>query len=112
MLDGLTQADAAGVRADRYAELGGQQQVGNVLVDATDPGGIDLHDGHAAGLQQLLEDDPVLHMLTGGDPDGRDAFGDRGMTKDVVGAGRFFHPGRLVGRRSCRSGSRRPDSPG
>jgi hypothetical protein len=28
-------------------------------------------DGHAAGLEELLEHDPVLHVLAGGDAHGR-----------------------------------------
>ena len=69
MLDDLAEADAAGVRADRHAELGGQQQVGDVLVHPGDPAGVDLHDVDRAGLQQLLEHDRVGDMLAGGDLD-------------------------------------------
>jgi hypothetical protein len=44
VLDDLAQADAASVRADRHAELRGQQQVGDVLVHPGHPAGVDLLD--------------------------------------------------------------------
>ena len=44
VLHHLAQADAAGVRAHRHAELGGEQDDGQVLVDPADPAGVDLHD--------------------------------------------------------------------
>ena len=69
VLHHLAQADAAGVRADRHAELGRQQQDRDVLVDPADPAGVDLHDVDRPGLQQLLEHDRVGGVLAGGDPD-------------------------------------------
>jgi hypothetical protein len=51
VLDDLAQAHPPGVRADRHAELGGQQQVGDVLVDPGHAAGVDLHDVDRAGLQ-------------------------------------------------------------
>ena len=67
MLHHLAQADAAGVRAHRHAELGRQEQDGEVLVHAADPAGVDLDDVDRLGLQQLLEDHTVLHVLAGCD---------------------------------------------
>ena len=40
----LAEADAAGVRAHRNAELRREQQHGDRLVDAADPAGVDLAD--------------------------------------------------------------------
>ena len=51
MQDEFAQADTAGVRADRDAELGGEQQDGEVLVDAADAGRVDLDDIEGAGLE-------------------------------------------------------------
>ncbi len=95
VLHGLAEADAAGMRADRHAELRGEQQVRDVLVDAAHADGVDLHDGDGIGLQQLLEDHPVLRVLAGGDADGGDAAGDLGVAEDVVGTGGLLDPGRV-----------------
>jgi len=43
MLHKLAQAHAARVRAHRHSELGGEQQVGQVLVDTGHAAGVDLH---------------------------------------------------------------------
>ena len=68
VLNHLAQADTSGVGTHGHAELGGEQEDGEVLVDATDPAGVDLHDIDRLGLEHLLEDDPVLDVLTRGDP--------------------------------------------
>src|SRR4051812_39361277 len=44
VLDHLAQTHPSGVRADRHAELRGEQQDRDVLVDAADPRRVDLHD--------------------------------------------------------------------
>ena len=95
VLDELAQADATGVRADGHPELGGQQQDRDDLVDATEPARVDLADAEGPGRQELLEHDPVVDVLAGGDPDGRHGPGDRGVTEDVVGAGRLLDPVRV-----------------
>ena len=59
VLHRLAQPDPAGVRTHRHAELGREQDVRDVLVDARDPAGIDLHDIDRIGLEQLLEDDAL-----------------------------------------------------
>ena len=84
------------MRADGHAELRGEQQVGDVLVDAAHPGGVDLHHVHSACLQQLLEHDAVLHVLAGRDAHRSDAPCDGGVPEDVVGAGRLLDPRGLV----------------
>jgi hypothetical protein len=94
VLDGLAQADAAGVRADRHAELGRQQQVGDVLVHPGHPAGVDLHDVQGPGLQQLLEHDRVGDVLAGGHRDRPHAPADRGRAQDVERRGRLLHPGK------------------
>ena len=67
VLDVLAQADAAGVRADGHAELGGQQQDGEDLVDAAEPAAVDLADADGVRLEELLEHDPVVAVLAGRD---------------------------------------------
>ncbi len=98
VLDGLAQAHAPGVRADGDAELRGEQQMGDVLVDAADAGRVDLEDLHGSGLEELLDHDAVVHVFAGGHRDGGDGAGDGGVAQDVVGAGGFLHPGRVIGR--------------
>ena len=55
----FAQADAAGVRADRHAELRRQQQNRQHFVDAADPATVDLTDSNRVRLQKLLEHHPV-----------------------------------------------------
>ncbi len=98
MLDELAQPDAAGVRAHGHAELRGQQQVGEVLVDARDAAGVDLHDVDRLRLKELLEDHAIRHMLAGGDAQRADRAADRARAEDVVGAGRLLDPGRVEAR--------------
>ena len=85
VLDQLAQSDAAGVRADRDAELGRHEQDRQDLVDAAEPAGVDLADADRLGLQQLLEHHPVVDVLAGRDPDRRHGPGDRRVAEDVVG---------------------------
>ena len=58
VLDQLAQPDAAGVGADRHAELGRQQQDRQHLVDPAEPARVDLAEVDRAGLHQLLEHRP------------------------------------------------------
>src|SRR5690606_15424781 len=95
VLDELAQPHSPGVRADGYAELRGQQQDRDVVVDAADPGGVELEYVDRAGLEQLLEDHPVLHVLSGGDADRRHAVADRPVPEDVVWRGGFLDPVRV-----------------
>jgi hypothetical protein len=95
VLDDLAQADPAGVRADRHPELGGQQQVGQVLVHPGDAARVDLHDVDGIGLQQLLEHHPVGDLFAGSDLDRPDAPADRRGAEDVLRRGGFLHPGGL-----------------
>ena len=91
----LAQADTTGMRAHGHAELRGQQQDREVLVDPAHPGGVDLHDVEGARLQHLLEDHPVLDVLTGGDQHGRHGLPDGGMPENVVRTGRLLDPERM-----------------
>ena len=95
MLDQLAQAHAARVRTHRHPEPRRQQQDRHDLVDAAEPAGVDLADADGAGLEQLLEHDPVVDVLAGGDPDGRDAPGDGRVAQDVVRAGGLLDPVRV-----------------
>src|SRR5713101_4377271 len=88
----LTEPDATGVRAHRNSELGREQQHRQHLVDAAQPAAVDLAEIDRAGLQQLLEDHAVLHVLTGGDASGLDGRANALVTKDVVRTGRLLYP--------------------
>ena len=111
MLHVLAEADAAGMRADRDAELRRHQDDRQHLVDAGDAARVDLADVDRLGLEELLEDDAVLHVLAGRDADRRD--GSRGSAR-----GRGRRPGSSAPRsttgrtrratRSRRSPRRRP----
>jgi hypothetical protein len=84
VLNHLAQPDAAGVRAHRHPELRRQKQNGEVLRHPAHPARIDLDHVDGSGLQQLLEDHPVLHVFTRGQPDGSDRGPDAAMAEHVV----------------------------
>ena len=52
VLDVFAQADAAGMRADGDAELGGEQDDRERLVDAADAAGVELADVDRLGLEE------------------------------------------------------------
>src|SRR5260370_40704895 len=89
VLPQLAQAASARVRADRDAELGGQQQDRDVLVDAPDSGRVELQDIDRLRLQELLAHHPVVHWLAGGEPARRHGPADGWLAENVVGAGRL-----------------------
>ena len=68
MLHEFAQSDSARVGTDRYTEAGREEQDRNVLVDAGHTGRIDLQDLQCPRLEELLEHDPIGHVLTGRDP--------------------------------------------
>src|SRR6266545_2050179 len=111
MLNILAQADTAGMRADRHAELGRHQQHRQHLVDPAEPAGVDLTKADRIGLQQLLEDNPVLHMLAGGHADRRDGASDCRVAQHIVGAGRLLDPQRVEGSQPGHVGDRLADIP-
>src|SRR5262245_22281103 len=59
VLDQLAEPDAAGVRADRDAELRGHEDHRQVLVHAAEPAAVDLAEADRVGLEELLEEDAV-----------------------------------------------------
>ena len=95
VLHGLAQADPARVRAHPHAEPGREQQDRQVLVDARDPGGVDLQHLQGVGLEELLEHDAVGAVLAGRDRDRCHLAGDPGVAEHVVGAGGLLHPGQV-----------------
>ena len=64
MLHIFAEADTPGVRAHRNSELLGHQKHGKNLVHSTQTATVDLTERDRFGLQQLLEDDTVLAILT------------------------------------------------
>ena len=94
MLHVLTQADAAGMRADRHPEVRRQQQNRDHLVDTAKAACVDLAKAHGPGLKELLEHHPVMDVLSGSHPDRGDLTGDRRVPEHIVRAGRLFDPQR------------------
>src|SRR5450755_3525491 len=92
MLYIFTQANASRVWADWDAELGGHKEDRQDFVYPADTAGVDLADGNGVGLKKLLEDDAILHMLTGGNTYRRDYTRNGGMPENIIGAGGFFNP--------------------
>ena len=62
-----------------------------------DPAGVDREEVHRVRLEQLLEDDAVGHVLTGGDLDRRDGSADGGQAENLVRARRLLDPVRIPG---------------
>ena len=98
MLHIFTQANASRVWADRNAEFGSHKENRQNLIYPADATGIDLADPKGIGLKKLLEDDAILHMLTGGNTYRCDRTINRGMSKNIVRAGGFFNPERVKSR--------------
>ena len=94
MLHVLAQADAAGVRAHRHAELGGQQDDSQIFVHAAEAAAVNLAEIDRARLQQLLEDDAIRAVLAGGDADAQLAHRLRNprMPQHIVRARRLLDP--------------------
>src|SRR5258706_4060253 len=67
VLDVLAEADAAGMRADRHAELCRHQQDRQHFVDAAHAATVDLQEADGVGLEELLQGDAVLAALRGSD---------------------------------------------
>ena len=80
----LAQAYSAGVGTHRFPELGCHDHDGEVLVQASHAGRVDLDDIDRLGLEELLEKDSVLAAFPGGDLDGSDAIADLLVSEDVV----------------------------
>src|SRR6266516_4336398 len=98
MLHIFTQANASRVWADRNAEFGSHKENRQNLIYPADATGIDLTDPKGIGLKKLLEDDAILHMLTGGNTYRRDRTCNSGMSKNFIRACRFFNPERVKSR--------------
>lgn len=71
---------------DRYAEFGAHQQDCHDLVHAGQSTGVELHSIQSLSLQQLLEHDPIVDMLSCSNADTMrlQRGSDPGMTQDVV----------------------------
>src|SRR5258707_2613668 len=91
----LAEADAAGMRADRHAELRRHEQHGQNFVHPSHAAAVDLQEADRLRLEELLEEDAVLADLSGGDADGGDGAGDGGMAEGVVGTSPLLEPVRI-----------------
>src|SRR5919197_795276 len=95
VLDVFAQADAAGMRANRHAELRGEEEDRQHLVHTTDATRVDLADVDRLRLEELFEHHPVLDVFARGDGDGRNCAPNRRVPSHVVWARRLFDPPRL-----------------
>src|SRR5919197_2722825 len=86
VLDVFAQADAAGMRANRNAELRGEEEYGEHLVHTADPARVDLADVDRLRLEELLEHHPILDVLARGDGDRRNCVPNRRVPSHVVRA--------------------------
>src|SRR5499427_10078578 len=88
----LAESDAAGVRADRNAELRRHEEDCKYLVESPQAAAVELAEPDGLRLKELLEHDTVLAVLAGRDRDRRDRTRDGGMAENVVGARRLLDP--------------------
>src|SRR4029077_2595334 len=86
VLDVLTQTHPTGVRADRNAELSGEDQHCQDLVDSTEAAAVDLTEVDCPRLQELLEHHPVLHVFASRDSYRCDRLADALVPEYVVRA--------------------------
>src|SRR5262245_22723852 len=91
----LAEPDAAGVGAHRHAELRREQHDREHLVHAAEAAAVELARVDRAELEQLLEHDPVLHVLARRDADRGDRVADPLVAEHVVRAGRLLDPPRV-----------------
>src|SRR4029453_6823873 len=90
MLDELAEPDAACVWTDRDSELRRHQDDRQVLVDAAETAAVDLAEVDGFSLEELLENNPVLRVLAGGDANRTYTLPDCGVPGHVVrGGGRL-----------------------
>ena len=80
------------MRADRHPKLGGQQEHGQDLVQATEPAGVHLAVANRLGLEELFEDHAVLAVLARRDLDRGNGAGDGGVAEHIVWARRLLDP--------------------
>src|SRR4029077_9475673 len=92
MLHQLAQTHPTSVRKYPHAEFMSEQQNGEVLVHATDPGRVDLQEIDRAGLQELLKEVLVLGVLSGGDRPWGDAAANGLMREHVVRTRGLLNP--------------------
>src|SRR5581483_5178772 len=91
----FTQPDAACVRTDRNSELRREQDDREHFVHSSEPAAVQLASIDCAELEELLEDDAVLHVLAGRDAHRRDRRPDALVPEHVVGARRLLDPERV-----------------
>jgi len=89
----LAQAHPSGMRTYGNAKLGCHQQNGENLAHTSEADGVDLADVDGFGLEKLLEDHPVMRMLTGRDANTvrLKSLSDGGMAEDIVRSSGFLN---------------------
>lgn len=95
--DILAETDTSSVRADGDAELRRHEKDGENLVDTGKTARVDLDDVDGLGLEKLLENHPVVGVLSRGDSDavGLEGLADLGMAGDVVRGGGLLNEPRV-----------------
>ena len=88
----FAQSDPAGVRTDRLAEFGREQQHREHFIQASEPAGVRLYDVDGIAGHELFEYDAILSVLTRGDPDGAHGARDLRMAENVIGADGLLDP--------------------
>src|SRR5215510_7516436 len=95
MLHILAQSNPTRVWANGDTKFGGHQDDCQRFIDAPQAATVDLTEADRLCLEKLLENDPVMTMLSGRHSYRGNGFGDRSMTQDIVRTRRLFDPVRL-----------------
>ena len=85
----------ADVRHDRDAKFSAEQTDRQELTDARHPDRIHLDETRATGLEVILENDPIWHVLTERKFRRGDSLGDLLVPDDVVRMSGLFDPKRI-----------------
>src|SRR5215470_15373966 len=83
VLDVFAQSNSSAMRTDRYAKFFCHQHEDS-FVQSTKASYIKLADVYCAGLQHLLEHDPFLAVLAGGNEDWSDCFTNPRTAQDLI----------------------------
>src|SRR4030095_13722683 len=104
MLHVFAKADAAGMRAYGEAELCGHQDDREILIHSAQTAAINVDEIDPPGLHELLEENAIGAVFTGGNTHGMNGPGDRGMAQDIVRVRRFLNPPWAEFRKSLHGG--------
>src|SRR3954467_12201917 len=83
------------MRTNRDLKFGSHQKNGEDFVYSAQAAAVNLAKIKRSRLQELLEQDPVLAVLSGRDPNGSNAAADGRMPQHIIWARGLFDPPRL-----------------